>query len=283
MSGKQAITYWKRVDYENNNGSHDLAPLLTNYKFDLYVQPSISVIIPVYNEEKIIGKTLRYYTDELKYKYSFELIVSDGGSKDRTVEIAEKYADKVVKHNGKTRQNIAQGRNRGAEAASGDVLVFINGDTRPDDPETFFKMIKQWMDGFDADKSESAIACHVKSFPEETTFKDDIFYSLHNLYVQLLNSLGFGMGRGECQIIRTDIFKIVGGYDDNIVAGEDFDLYRRINKISKVKFSKQLKVLESPRRFRKQGYIKTIFLWTINAVWVILFGRSISKEWEAVR
>ncbi|MFA6570546.1 MAG: glycosyltransferase, partial [Bacteroidota bacterium] len=95
------------------------------------VNPKISVIIPVLQEEKILEKTLQAYTQELREKYSLEIIISDGGSTDRTIEIAEKYADKIVLHEKKEKQTIAEGRNNGARKAVGNVLVFINGDTIP--------------------------------------------------------------------------------------------------------------------------------------------------------
>jgi cellulose synthase/poly-beta-1,6-N-acetylglucosamine synthase-like glycosyltransferase len=49
----------------------------------------LSVIVPVYQEESILERTLSIYSDEFKNEYSIELIVSDGGSTDRTVEIAK--------------------------------------------------------------------------------------------------------------------------------------------------------------------------------------------------
>ena len=91
------------------------------------------------------------------------------------------------------------------------------------------------------------------------------------------------MGRGECQVVRRDIFEKVQGYNDRIVAGEDFDLFLRISKISKVIFERKMLVYESPRRFRKYGYLKTIFFWFVNSLTVWWFGKSVSKEWEAVR
>lgn len=68
----------------------------------------ISIIIPTYEEEKAIEQTLRQFE---AHKDICEVIVSDGGSKDRTVQRAELLADKVVTHTDTSRQNIAQGRN----------------------------------------------------------------------------------------------------------------------------------------------------------------------------
>ena len=196
--------------------------------------PVISVIIPVLQEEKLLEQTLRNYPAELRFKYNIELIVSDGGSTDRTVEIAEKFADIVVRHDGTHRQTIAEGRNKGAEVACGNILVFINGDTFPENPEMFFEFISNWNSYNSGNHNYSALACPVSVAPREILFRDKIFYKLHNFYVWLLNSLGFGMGRGECQIIKRDVFLSTGGYNQDIAAGEDFDLYRRISKIGKI-------------------------------------------------
>lgn len=241
--------------------------------------PKFSLIIPVYEEEKLIEAQLLRFPAELRRKYNFELIVSDGGSLDKTVEIAKKYADKVVVHDNSYRQTISEGRNMGAKAAKGELFVFLNADSYPPNSEEFFKTIIDWYDNSKC----LAVACYVEAFPEETIFKDKLFYAFHNNYVAFLNSIGMGMGRGECQIIRKGAFNEVNGYNPKIVAGEDFDLYRRIVKIGKIEFSYKLKVLESPRRFRKYGYIRTVMQWTLNSLAVMLFNKSYSKEWEAVR
>lgn len=245
--------------------------------------PFISVIVPAYQEEKIIEESLVCYTELLKRKYNFELIVSDGGSADKTVEIAKKYADKIVVHTDKKRQTIAGGRNNGAIAAEGDILVFINADTKPQDPEAFFQWISNWAENKNGYAKAGAIACKVYADSDEITFKDKLFFSIHNCYVCFLNSLRIGMGRGECQIIKSEVFKSVNGYNADVVAGEDFDLYRRISKKHLIKYSNELVVYESLRRYRKFGYLRIVLTWSFNSISVMLRGKSISKIWEAVR
>lgn len=246
-------------------------------------KPKFSLIVPVYQEEKIIESHLKLFSNDLREKYNFELIVSDGGSTDETAKIAQLYADIVLIHTDKVRQTISQGRNRGADAASGEILVFLNVDSIPADMETFLGIIDKFSDKNSNFSKYDALASYVSGFPEEVILKDKIFYFIHNNYVHFLNLIGFGMGRGECQIVRREIFNSVGGYNDNIAAGEDFDLFFRISKKSKIKFERKLHVFESPRRFRKYGYLKTIMYWILNSLSVWWFGKSASKEWEAVR
>ncbi|MFN3270633.1 MAG: glycosyltransferase, partial [Candidatus Kapaibacteriota bacterium] len=220
------------------------------------------------------------YREELLRKYSVELIVSDGGSKDSTLEIAKCFANKVVVHKSSKRQTIAEGRNRGAEVATGDILIFINGDTIPNNIEKFFDFVANWAV---KDLQCVALAVKVLPFPEEEIWKDKIFYFLHNNYVKFLNFVGLGMGRGECQVVRREAFWRVGGYNSKIIAGEDFDLYRRLARIGRIKYVDNVWVYESPRRFRKLGYIKTIMRWLLNGIFVMIFGRSYSNNWEPIR
>ena len=243
----------------------------------------ISIIIPTLFEEKMLGNLLAKFTQSLKEQYNFEVIVSDGGSKDKTIEIAKQFADKVVENISGAKQNISQGRNNGANVASGDIFVFLNADCMPADFEIFFAEIFDFANS-DSKANISAIACTVQAFADSEKFIDKIFYFIHNRYVYFLNILGVGMGRGECQIVRRETFEKIGGYNSHLAAGEDFDLYRRIAKSDgKILFSKRILINESPRRFRKYGYFKTLWYWTLNSLSVIFFNRSVSKEWEPVR
>jgi hypothetical protein len=98
-----------------------------------------------------------------------------------------------------------------------------------------------------------------------------------------LNIFGVGMGRGECQIVKREAFERVGGYNKKMAAGEDFDLYKRIKKNGNILFTRKLTVYESPRRYRKIGYLAVTWSWIENAVSVILKNKSIANEWEQVR
>lgn len=60
--------------------------------------PKISIVIPALNEEKLIANTLLCFPLTQRRKFNLELIVSDGGSSDKTIDIAKKLADKVVEH-----------------------------------------------------------------------------------------------------------------------------------------------------------------------------------------
>lgn len=243
----------------------------------------ISVIVPALNEEKLIEKTLRCFPADLRARLDLELIVSDGGSRDRTVEIAREMADVVVEHTEARRQTIAEGRNRGADAATGELLVFINADTVPRDAETFIVGLRDAAAMMAGKSGVVAFACPVQVAPVERRPSDRIFHAFFNRYVRLLNALGVGMGRGECQVVHREVFRRVGGYADAMAAGEDFDLYKRLARHGRIGHRDDLYVYESPRRFRRYGYLRVLFQWTLNGIAVALFHRSLSQEWEEVR
>lgn len=239
----------------------------------------ISIIIPTLNEEKLILQVLKQFNGDLKRKYNLEIIVSDGGSRDSTLQIAEELTDKVLEHNKNFKQNISQGRNQGALNSKGDVLIFLNADTLISDVNLFFeKVIKELVND-----DIVAITCPVKVFKNEEKMIDKVFHFMYNNYVRLLNGFVMGMGRGECHIIKRKAFEDTGGYNENMFAGEDFDLYKRLKSVGKIKFIKDIVIYESPRRYRKFGYAKVFWDWTRNSIWITLFKKSISKNWEEVR
>ena len=235
------------------------------------------------NEEKLLEGTLSVYSRELRERYNAELVVSDGGSTDATIEIAERHADTIIQHKEERRQTIAEGRHQGALAAQGHVLVFINGDTVPADVERFFDTVTAFAKREGPYARGSALACPVHVGPHESKPLDAVFHSLQNGYTRLLNVFRLGAGRGECQIVRREVYDLVGGYRVDLAAGEDFDLFARIGLKARVRFASEVLVYESPRRFRKFGYLRILYWWSLNALSVLFTGHSSSDEWEAVR
>lgn len=239
----------------------------------------ISVIIPTLNEEQAIGNLLSQFSEELINKYDLEIILSDGRSEDRTVEIASGKVHAVVVHSGNGNQTIAEARNLGARRSSGDVLFFFNADVRIENPDRYFKEM------LEALKSSGTVAatCPVRVYPEEENSVDSIYHLLHNFHVWVLNAIGFGTGRGECHVVKRRAFFRAGGYDENLAAGEDFDLYRKLAHLGRIKYVRSVRVFESPRRYRKLGYLRVGFFWLLNALSIIFRRKSFSKQWEPVR
>lgn len=239
-----------------------------------------SIIIPTLNEELLLPKLLEQISKFIaKNKYEIELIISDGGSKDSTITIASRYTNNIIKNKSNRQENISIGRNKGARLSNGDILIFTNADIMFADIDLFFDEIDHVL----KNPNYIAYTCAVEIHPLEKIFSDKLFLSFYNYYFHFLNIIGVGMGRGECQVIRKEIFELSGGYNENIVAGEDFDLFKRVRKIGHIYFSHKNKIYESPRRYRKYGHIFIFFSWLMNSIFVYLKNRSLSKNWEEIR
>lgn len=239
-----------------------------------------SIIIPTLNEEKLLAGILSQLSSpHLKSDFDLEIIVSDGGSKDNTLKIALDYADIIIVHTGDNYQNIAAGRNEGAKFANGEILFFFDGDVMLEEPVKLFNFVRKNFEN----SNYLAMTTFVSVSPEESNIRDKFFHFCYNHYFQLMNNAGIGMGRGECHIIWKKVFDELGGYNETFIAGEDFDLYRRIRKKGNILYTGKLWVFESPRRFRKKGYLTVTWMWVKNGLSVWFKKKSISKIWEQVR
>jgi glycosyltransferase involved in cell wall biosynthesis len=87
----------------------------------------LSFIIPAYNEEAVLGPTINAIHDAAKAcAVEYEVIVADDASTDRTAEIAAQHGARIVSV---SKRQIAATRNAGAQAAQGDVFIFVDADT----------------------------------------------------------------------------------------------------------------------------------------------------------
>ncbi|NVN97020.1 glycosyltransferase [Candidatus Nomurabacteria bacterium] len=237
----------------------------------------ISIIIPTLNEEKIIEKTLRTLKE---FNGDMEIIISDGKSKDKTVEIAKKYTDKVVVYSGTKRQTIGKGRNDGAVVAQGEYLVFLDADVHIVNPNEFFeKAIKI----FEDNKNIVAITTYIKVFKEFETISDKIiWWILNSSYILFNNIVAIGGASGEFQMIRKDAFLKVGGFNEFLIGGEDHELFRRLTKIGKTHFAKNLTVYHTGRRGHKLGWPKFVGV-LILASLPVFIKKYFLKEWKEIR
>ncbi len=239
----------------------------------------ISVVVPAINEEKLLPNMLGQFTPELVRTFDLEVIVSDGGSTDTTREIARRYAHKLVENTEGKKQTISVGRNMGASAARGELLIFLNADTRIAEPARFFERISEEM----RRPGVAGLTCRVEVYPEEQRWIDLAFHSFYNWFFERMNDVGIGMGRGECHVVPKSLFEKVHGYAPKIAAGEDYDLFSRLRAEGEIRFLDDLVVYESPRRYRKYGYAFVSASWFLNYLAILFLRRSILSEWRPVR
>ena len=121
---------------------------------DIKTYPQISIIIPAYNEEKVIAHTIEGLL-ETKYPKK-EIIFVDDGSKDRTLDIATLYKDKIkVLH--KENGGKASALNYGLVYATGEIIVIVDADTI-----IGRHSLKEIVKGFEVNEHVAAVAGNIK-------------------------------------------------------------------------------------------------------------------------
>ncbi|HUK83175.1 MAG TPA: glycosyltransferase [Verrucomicrobiae bacterium] len=226
---------------------------------------SFSIIIPAFNEENYLVRTLDHINQAAAYlrdkeDQSIEIIVVDNNSTDQTACVARDLGATVLSE---FEHNISRVRNTGARAANGDILIFVDADTLV--PENLLWRISQAM---------SDPACAGGSV--DTDYQP-VRFSL-KVYLQLWRILGnlARMAQGATQFCRRSIYSSLGGYDERFYMGEDVDFYWRLKRLAKEQNKKvcclsDLRVTPSCRRF-DQWPLWKILIWT-NPMVVLLLQR----------
>ena len=225
---------------------------------------NVSVIIPSYNEERYLPKTLAALKDALQ-SMAHEIIVVDNESTDATRDIAANHAARIVDE---SEHNIARVRNTGAEVAKGEVIVFLDADTIVR-PGVFEKIIE-------AMSNDRCMGGSVKVEYERASRAWVRFFMLTWQFWARFTK----MRQGALQFCRSDLFHELRGYDDTIYVGEDIEFHWRLDKLAQEQggftaFIEEPKVLTSSRRWDKMGlrmlfigHPVTIFLgWRVRSLW----------------
>lgn len=201
--------------------------------------PTVSVVIPAFNEEKYLPHAL----ESLKKQtlYDFELIVVDNNSSDNTATIAKQYNAKVVHEE---KQGYVYALNAGLKEAKGEVVAVMDADTLA---------MPDWLSTIAQLFSDVSIAAATGGIRTSKTF------SLKNAFIDwayaLFLQVNFLVGKphlvGFNFAIRKEILAHVGGLDIHYTMSPDVDLGLRVKKYGRVVFSPKMLVLASTRRFHK--------------------------------
>lgn len=175
--------------------------------------PRVSVIIPAYNEEEYIQKTLAALTESDYPKNLFDIIVVDNNSSDRTASIAERHADKVfILKEG----NVGAVRNLGAKHSEAEILVFLDADCIVD---------SNWLSRgvLELQNSKNTVLGGRYQVKKNANWIERLWI-LENpdhprLQIDLL---------GGCIFIYASTFEMVGGFDERMTSGEDSELSQRL-------------------------------------------------------
>ena len=220
----------------------------------------LSVIIPSYNEEKYIEKTLKALKEQ-DYK-NMEIIVVDSSTSEETRIISKKYADRTILLD---ERGVSKARNLGAQNASGDILIFIDADTIME-KGTLTEITRK----FEIDKNVVCVCAYVDV---ESSIGSRLLFKSVSEMVWLLAKIGLPLFYGSCVAYRRTAFEKIC-FSERLITCEDIDLSRRARRLGKCVLDRKARVLTSARRVEKGGIIKTVFFHIQNLANYLVSGKA---------
>ena len=184
--------------------------------------PTVSVVIPTYNDATYLDRLLLALS---KQKHtSFEVIISDANSNDKTKEVVNYYKDRLtieLVQNPPAGPGV--GRNQGAEVARGEWLLFLDADDDIDDTRFINTLTTET-------EKHSWNTSTAKVKHRDANFMERFGSALNYNYIKLLSHTKHPVAPGWCILTKKSVFNEVGGFDLGIRFGEDYDYVIRASK-----------------------------------------------------
>ena len=216
----------------------------------------ISVVIPTLNEARNIAQTLT----QVRRAGTCQLVVVDGGSRDGTPEVARLRADVALSSpRGRARQ-----MNAGAQAATGDVLLFLHADTIL--PLGFPTLLAQVLTDPEVVAGRFDVRLNAPGWP----------FRMVETFMNLRSRLTRISTGDQAIFVRRETFQAVGGYPE-VELMEDLELSRKLKRAGKIACLRA-KVVTSARRWQRGGVVKTMVL-----MWMLRLGHFLGVPPERLK
>jgi rSAM/selenodomain-associated transferase 2 len=222
--------------------------------FQNWATAKISIIIPVLNEEKNLGMAIA----STRTTPSTEVIVVDGGSTDGTVALANALEVTVRS----TTAGRAHQMNIGAEAATGDILLFLHADTHL--PIGFADLVCSTL------TAEDNIVAGAFSLKIDSTLRSLRWIERGVNWRSRFLQMPYG---DQAIFLKADTFHKVGGFPEQPIM-EDFELIRRLQRLGKIAIV-SAPVVTSARRWLKRGVFRTTL---INQLVILGYLLGVNRE-----
>lgn len=218
----------------------------------------LSVIIPTYNEERYLPYLLRSLVAQTAK--NFEVIVADNRSKDKTREIARTFGARIVDGG-----MPSEGRNAGAAAAKGDLLLFLDADVILPDPKFLEDTVNEFRE-----RGLGVATCKVQPMSDKRI--DLYLHEAFNYFMWVTAALR-PHAPGFCIFARKSVHDAIGGFDPEIKLAEDHDYVERASKKAKFGILKSHKIPVSVRRLDKDGRFRTAVKYLAAEVYMRTKGK----------
>jgi len=224
----------------------------------------LSIVIPTLNEEKYLPQLLQSIQSQEFSDY--EIIVSDGGSQDRTGEIAKSSGCRLVSDS--AHRHPGWQRNIGAAAALGDTLLFLDADSYLQ-PGFLGDVVSEFQS---RDLAVAGFA--IKFYPNSPLYS--LFALFFNAFLRLRqyyspSAVGAGL------LAKKSAHDQAGGFDTSIILVEDYDYCVRLSRFGRFRILKSHRLLYSSRRLKRDGDWNTLGRWLKMGLYTICKRRIREK------
>jgi glycosyltransferase involved in cell wall biosynthesis len=216
--------------------------------------PMISIVIPAFNEERYLPRTLKYLQRQTYLE--FEIIVADGDSIDSTRRVAENHGVILVAGG-----RPAEGRNAGARRAKGEYLLFLDADVRVE--PTFLTQLMEKITQNHLDVASGFI------IPESNRLADQMMVLFSNLYHYLLQRIS-PHASGFYIVAKKSLHDKIGGFNERLFLTEDHEYVARAAHYGKFRYLWYPQVHFSVRRFNQEGRINLIWKFFVLEMYRLL-------------
>ncbi|KND47141.1 MAG: hypothetical protein AB199_01775 [Parcubacteria bacterium C7867-004] len=208
----------------------------------------VSIVIPTLNEEQYLPRLLESLVSVTS---PLDIIVVDGASEDGTVHVVERFSSSFQRDSSLTliqspERGISLQRNKGAEQATHDILIFCDADIVFPSDEVFQRIVTELVE-----KKYAVAAPLLRPIESGNDLKR--LYHILTLMQKLLLFFGRPFFAGSCLLTSKDVFKRAGGFDETIMLGEDVDYSIRAAKLGRAGLV-HIELPVSARRAIKYGY-----------------------------
>jgi len=206
---------------------------------------TFSVIIPTLNEEENLGVCFKSLMEQTRG--DFEVIIVDGGSRDRTVAMAERYGFDIIEVEKTRPHDVSAAKNEGARHAHGDFLFFLDADMALDS-NCFEVLVEEY-------REPEVIGVACKVLPLEGKGLENAMYQCNNILARVANRIGVHeLSYFSCHSYRKRFFEKAGGFREDLLACEDLDLSLRLSHLGRYIVTSRTTLWTSPRRLREWSY-----------------------------
>ena len=239
----------------------------------------LSIIVPAYNEQDYLPDCLEHLLAEVRRcpdPDAVEVLVVDNASVDATAEVARRIPGVRVVH--EPNKGLTKARQAGLEAASGELIGYIDADTRM--PPGWITRVLRTFERYP----------HVVCVSGPYIYYDAKHWqrAMVRLYWLFLASPAYWMTRymvvGGNFAARRSALEQIGGFDTEIAFyGEDTNIARRLHAAGKVKFSLRLPMRTSSRRLQEEGMTVMAGKYVANFLSEVVLKRPVTRAYRDIR